>query len=280
MTERGDLHRHGRHQVHLDRAAATPSSRPPARPAAAPPPPPRPPSAWPTSWPSGRARVPDPPRRYGGDRQSADGHDRDVVGRLDPGPGTGRPPRPSRRRPRARCRRARPRRPRTAAPRRSARRRASARRSRRPCRAGRGRRVRGPSRLSEVRAAGTPRAAAPTPPGSRSASRRRGTISGGSWPALATHRCPVRTSSRAHSAVMNSDDRRSSTRIRFVRSRAAAGPVVWSIAAWRSGRAKAISSAAAMPLPVTSAMTTLSGRPRRRSRNRSKKSPPTSRAAS
>ncbi len=50
------------------------------------------------------------------------------------------------------------------------------------------------------------------------------TISGGSWPALATHRCPVRTSRRAHRAVMNSDERRSSTRIRFVRSSACGRP--------------------------------------------------------
>ena len=42
----------------------------------------------------------------------------------------------------------------------------------------------------------------------------------------------------------------------------------------------AINKAAAMPFPVTSAITTLNGRPRRRSRKRSKKSPPTSRAAS
>ena len=60
---------------------------------------------------------------------------------------------------------------------------------------------------------------------------------------------------------MNSDERRSSTRIRFVRSSASDGPVVWSIAAWSSGRTNAISNAAAMPLPVTSAITTLSGLP-------------------
>ena len=58
----------------------------------------------------------------------------------------------------------------------------------------------------------------------RSAQPSAGTSSGGSWPALATAAAPCVTSRRPHSAVMNSDVRRSSTRIRFVRSRAIGRP--------------------------------------------------------
>ena len=90
-----------------------------------------------------------------------------------------------------------------------------------------------------------------------------GTMSGGSCPALAIRSRPVVTSSTPAIAVMNRPLRISSTRIRFVRSSASAGPGEASSAAWITGRAKAISIPAPIPLPVTSAMTTPIGRRRR-----------------
>ena len=140
----------------------------------------------------------------------------EVAGRRDDG--VDDVPRPTRR--------ARPRSRRAAGRRRTARRTPRGRRSRRRCRAGRGRPARASTRaLDEVER----RERAEQRPGARRASGsaiRRGGRSaaarGRRWPSAEDARSAGRGS--PHSAVMNSDDRRSSTRIRFVRSSASAGP--------------------------------------------------------
>ena len=64
----------------------------------------------------------------------------------------------------------------------------------------------------------------------------------------------------------------------FVRSSASTGSPVWSSADRMTGRRNAMRSAAAMPLPETSAMTTPRARGRPGSEKTSKKSPPIDRA--